>query len=239
MSYIKQIFRWQDAAQNDRGLDGWVPVLATGMQSMLPGNGGTVAHDTLEHFRKDGTIEDELEAFGAFFYTRLENGWGSNGDFVKTLTSDILDLRRESVARALKPLSTRPDAQMSYMDETLPLLQVKLVEAFDKEVVEDDSYAHKFVDNSAWAADCIHYLRRGYRLARKRWDRPEAWKRGGGQHTALEVFKDIERQTNNLIHSYREFFAHDTTELRVLVSPTRGTATVTLMQEGTIARWAT
>lgn len=234
MAYIKRVFVWDDGHYGDSGIDGWVPKTGKGAQFMTPGGGATVAHDTLEHFRLEGTIEDELEAFGAFFYGRLEHGNSASRDFAETLALDLASLRQDSATRLPKMLRTRPDAQASYFDECADDIVAKAVVAMRD---QEDGDVHGPEYSREWASAAIHWMRRGYRLARKRWSNPEAWERGNGNYTAQAVFTGIEKEVDRITKYAADYLTSGITELRVLASPTRGNFSVALMMGGRVLPW--
>ena len=66
-------FKYSDKNANDFGIEGWVLKSAPLFDPSLDMG---IAHDVIEHKKGDkGTIEEEIEATGAFLFTRIESGY--------------------------------------------------------------------------------------------------------------------------------------------------------------------
>lgn len=68
---IQTVFEWR--GDRNTGEYGWIQ---KGFPNFNASDGRMVAHDTLEHFAGgDGSLTDEMLAFGAIMFVRGESGW--------------------------------------------------------------------------------------------------------------------------------------------------------------------
>lgn len=86
---IKTVFEWRE--DQEFGGYGWIP---KGYPDFNIVRGDNFAHDCIEHFKPTlGGLSDEMMAFGAMLYIRVESGWFYQKRFgqgaVENMGSDI------------------------------------------------------------------------------------------------------------------------------------------------------
>ncbi len=166
----------QDLATGEVGL------IASGMKlfdyPMTAHSGSLIAHDLIEHqqgVRNIGSIDDELIALGACWYIRgqfhdLDRQHFSNIAAEAQLGSDVANLARhynEGVAFRGAVPATRPCRHDEAFHAILE--QGQALFAREQESGEEPTDASRM---TAYFAAALHCLRRGYRLAHRRFGDP-------------------------------------------------------------------
>jgi hypothetical protein len=130
-----------------------------------------VAHDVVEHvngYGEIGSIEDELEAMGACWFTRGQHWDMSRGEAVsgmlpqEAIGIEIAEMFRRSVNddEQVRPVANRAgDAEHSFRD------CIEQARRYAKHEVEDAE--RRLFD--AYAAAALTRMRLGYRKARRKW----------------------------------------------------------------------
>lgn len=180
---------------------GWIPIKQPKFNAS---EGLGVAHDTMEHFTLDGSMEDEIMAFGSIFYIRVETGLLLQNDYSgyspgEILASDISRFFRDAwwndVTTVLKPYVGRPRHLEPYLERDLEELCAETVRVLRAEFHEDTDG-----DDSWWIFKAKN-LDLTQRL--KRWIRAGYWKckaryRGASCHDLAEAFDTIVREVSDI-----------------------------------------
>jgi hypothetical protein len=163
------IRRFKLKEHEDFGSNGWLMVGAP--DTYVPLSGMAVAHDLLEHRRNDqGTVEDELLAFGAVLYIRGEGGyWARKGSPYQPgyhLGGEIgndLGVKYGGVENRIQdPGRTRPLEE--HVEEWIAEAIAEARSAL-KECCND--FTFKQVEE--FLSRAVGWIRRGYRMALKRY----------------------------------------------------------------------
>ena len=143
---------------------------------MVTTDGLLIAHDILEHqngLHSIGSVDDELEALGAIWYTR---GWtgqmrrdGSGGMYSpeENIGSDILTLG-EVYNRGVNFRTPVPNTRKSEAEDALQAICESGFDWIRKEFAHQDDEDINSERMSHYKDSVIHYLRRGYSKAKKR-----------------------------------------------------------------------
>lgn len=182
--------------------------------------GMAVAHDLLEHFPgDDGTLEHELMALGASLFVRnFEEYFHYIGqritDPVQNIASDFINqyhLHGEDYT--LRAINTRAFAGSELYIEDV----IQSIFSQGRRVVSADTSCIPEWLKSGRRADCVGWLRHGYRSARRRYRRYR-------QHNVLSAFMEIEKLVDGALRT-----AEPGEVYRVTAEPARGGARVTLL----------
>lgn len=169
---IKRVFEWRD--ENDRGYPpGWVPAWIKS-DDFDPSWGLGVAHDAIEHRASDtGQWHQELMAFGAMKFTRIDTGYFGTGDGAelrlgKELTGLWLDSGKPSIA----PMPARRRCQFDRYDlphdmtESTRLLTDGFLDGFDEYDLDKEGFSQdEIVDMGYWFT--VGYIQARRRYASK------------------------------------------------------------------------
>ena len=106
-------FRYSNESENDIGISGWILESAPFFDPSVEMG---IAHDVVEHKKDDkGTIEEELEATGAFLFTRIESGFLSGLGISKNEAEIIAD----NVLDPIVTLASNQDGLTKLLNEGL------------------------------------------------------------------------------------------------------------------------
>lgn len=199
--WIRKDFKWE--TDDDSGLSGWK--MGSMPSTFQPFMGYGLAHDVLEHFNYDGSIESELMAFGTMLWGRGQGDWwhdngAENREFYQNVPSDLAEFiaQQGSVPACVsRPLSEDVEWQLRLLPERI------------RDSLED--YAETFGYNMDRAVhdipDSLDWIRRGFRMAKRRW----------GRHMTHYQFCDM---FNNIVHSpyCKEGFTPDNEMDKLIIS---------------------
>lgn len=154
------------------GIEGWQ--IAGAPECFEPSSGLGVAHDAMEHFDLDGTLESELLAFGAALYIRgddMANYWAETGRRETRFSENMShDLAYFLLERDMDVAPTRSPHLWEEGDEDrLQQLAERTLAVMHSEVLsmQDEPLD---VDRAQEALRLtLHWMRRGYRKAAQRW----------------------------------------------------------------------
>ena len=143
---------------------------------MVTTDGLLVAHDILEHqngLRSIGSVDDELEALGALWFVRgwtgqlRRDGVGDIYSVEESIGTDILNLA-QVYNNGVNFRTPVPNTRASEAEDAL---QAICESGFDWMQKEFEHYEDDYVNGdrmSHYKRSVIHYLRRGYSKAKKR-----------------------------------------------------------------------
>lgn len=187
--WFKREFEWRE--DQEYGYEGWI------MKRMPHFNvveGFGIAHDVLEHFDYGDELKHEFMAFGAMLYIRAEGGWWHSyaRNFhtpAQNMSADISRFLVENAMYVQPCRSTRLD------DEWLEDMLAETSEQTYKLVLDEASSEleqGKFsrADVREAIKRALHWMRRGYRKAVKRWHGAQAY------HMA-DLFQSITQEAEN------------------------------------------
>lgn len=132
--------------------------------------GFTLAHDLLEHvngINKIGSIDDELEALGAMWYTRGQFGYLNETNYYDpstTIAAEVTNLAELFISGV-----DFVNPHKKTKDHKYDLDFIDIIEKSKKEFIEEDR--RKL---SKFYAAAIHYLRSGFRKAEQRYKNADA-----------------------------------------------------------------
>ncbi len=188
---------------------------------MRPGYGLTVAHDTLEHFKMDCSMEDEMLAFGSIWYIRMECGRIQNYKTVfrpneDIMASDIHDVFRDNLYADLKPKA----CGFSENTEFLRGAKEKIRERFmhyamndDREVTDDITDFEAYA--AAWFETAFAWIHHGYCKARKRWAGKGSLATGYDAHEACDLFFELSEYVDKYFGESKEWAEGETMTVHV------------------------
>jgi hypothetical protein len=179
---------------------GWIPLKQPKFNAS---EGLGVAHDTMEHFTLDGTMEEEMLAFGSIFYIRVETGLLLQNNYSgyspgKILAGDVSGFFRnawgEGANRILKPYQGRPRHLESYLEHDLEELCLHAMRQLRDEI-GDYGTATEWQDFRAANPSIEDNL--------KRWIRAGYWKckaryRGASCHDLADAFDTLVRKVKDI-----------------------------------------
>lgn len=182
---------------------GWIVESVKDDELMMPGLGLTVAHDTLEHFKMDSSIEDELKAFGSIYFIRMETGrLRDNGPLYRShpdiMAQDMWDVFYDNDYKDVLPrrLGYSEDAQCLVADRE------DIRRFFLAHTPDDGSDVDDITDfdmyKAAWFDTAFAWIHHGYCLARARWIGRGSLNMGSGsaQHQAADLFWELAQRIN-------------------------------------------
>lgn len=238
MAHLVREFTWSEEYNG-----GWLPIVDGDDSLMRPGSGMTTAHDVLEHFAMDGTQHDELMAFGAYWFGRVENGYniGNNPEWV--LADDLVEVMYDQFA-ALSPLRKcgRTD-NAEFLDEARAPVREHFLQIAAQRSIEPERF---FCENEEerdaviadWFDNAWPWLRHGYLRARRRWVNARNAVRGVNQYTARDVFEQLSTQVDKDIKYYSEFFVDGVTRMKVIVGIASASIRLRYFVEGREYEWS-
>lgn len=152
------------------GGDGWIPKK---MPKFNASQGLGVAHDAMEHFDVTaGTLEEEILAFGAMLYMRVETGWFyQQGNYHRAgtiLGGDLANFLRERwyQGEMLRSVKGRPrhldecmeDELDTIIDETRRQLRGELDDAdwrqFQRDTIDVWNRLRRWMRQGYWQCKC-------------------------------------------------------------------------------------
>lgn len=171
---ISRKFTWVESPYT--GIAGW---LLNGAPDVYdPGQGLQVAHDCFEHLDYAGTLESELEAFGAILYIRgntYNNYWAvttpraRDFDPASILADELADFLAER-EMSVRPRNTHRFIPLSDEDdEEVILRMVKLCVPYLREKLEAHDVEPNFREIRQALRMAPHWMRAGYRKTQRRW----------------------------------------------------------------------
>ncbi|GAC1605836.1 MAG: hypothetical protein NVS3B3_04490 [Aquirhabdus sp.] len=185
---IHTIFEWRE--DQEFGGEGWI---LKGFPNFNASTGRGIAHDTLEHFKGgDGSLADEMLAFGAMLHIRGESGWFES---LPTIDNRLEAQMGFDIARFLQELRwgnvylRKPPRTYRLKDADLEYALYDIVnEGVKVANCERDEDAEMFQPGFA-TANMIHWMRVGYRKAIRRF-------KGNRPHDIAYCFDTIARKVD-------------------------------------------
>jgi hypothetical protein len=187
------------AEDEEFGSMGWIPLKQPAFNAS---EGLGVAHDTMEHFTLDGSMEDEIMAFGSIFYIRVETGYLLQNNFSgyspgKILARDISGFFRNvwcgGQACVLKPYVGRPRHLDTCLEHDLDELcrETLLLMRAELEDEGDDAWRTFRADNLDLTQRLKHWIRAGYWKCKARY-------RGASCFELADAFDTIVREVKSI-----------------------------------------
>ena len=127
-----------------------------------------VSHDIFEHFRRDGTLEDEYRAFGAIIWMRGEPGYFP--DWESHISHSIVDMWRHLYLRQ-KNLPVMTARRSDAIDPDLDDLMNRALELAGKAVVQHAGAAKMLAHFKKNLPRMRNLIRSGYHEARQKYGR--------------------------------------------------------------------
>lgn len=171
---ISRRFTW--AEHPESGAIGWL--LKGAPEVYDPGRGLQVAHDCFEHLDYAGTLESELEAFGAILYIRgntYNNYWALTNPRSRDLdpASILADELAEFMAEREMSVRLRNTHRFVPLDdeddEEAILRMVKLSVRYLRGMLDAHNVEPDFRDIRQALRMAPHWMRAGYRKTQRRW----------------------------------------------------------------------
>lgn len=234
MSYLTRKFRYLES--HDTGLQCFIPVSCMHVDSFNPGEGQLVAHDTLEHFLCDGTIEDELMAIGAIHYIRADLGMLSDGEMFgkrydfDVQATDLIEAWRDSMRSTVRPIRSpiAVDGHSLWSESDVATFRQRFIERAVRDY-QSDAGGAQYADPEEWDAipgacaaffdNGIKWIRRGYRMAERRFkQRVASLNTHQEQHEAGELFWRIAKSVNDLLKHAEDYLIYDQSSLDIHVN---------------------
>jgi hypothetical protein len=125
-----------------------------------------VSHDTFEHFKRDGTLEDEYRAFGAIIWIRGEPGYFR--DWESHISRSIVDMWRHLYIRQ-KSLPYIAPRRFGAIDPDLDYLMNRAKEVAEKALEQDADGTKMFAHFKKNLSRIRNLIRSGYREARQKY----------------------------------------------------------------------
>lgn len=178
---------------------GWIPIKQPKFNAST---GFGVAHDTMEHFTLDGTVESEIMAFGSIFYIRVETGVIHERNFSGRSAGEILagdisgffgrawsDDGRSSVLKAYEGRPRHLDSCLEHDLEECTRHAMRLL----RDEIGDYGSATEWTDFRAANPSIEDNL--------KRWIRAGYWKckaryKGASCHDLGDAYRQLAEQVN-------------------------------------------
>jgi hypothetical protein len=190
------------AEDQELGGMGWIPLKQLAFNAS---EGLGVAHDTMEHFTLDGSMEDEIMAFGSIFYIRVETGYLLQNNYSgyspgKILAGDISGFFRNAWCagsnRILKPYVGRPRHLDTCLEHDLEELCREAMR-YLRDEIGDYGTATEWQDFRAANPSIEDNM--------KRWVRAGYWKckaryRGASCFELADAFDTIVRKVKDIKH---------------------------------------
>lgn len=171
---ISRHFEWKEHPES--GATGWLLKGAPGVYD--PGRGLQVAHDCFEHLDYAGTLESELEAFGAILYIRgntYNNYWAVTNPRARDLDPSSILAEELADFLAEREMSVRPRNTHRFIplsdedDEEVILRMAKLCVPYLREYLEAHNVEPNFREIRQALRMAPHWMRAGYRKTQRRW----------------------------------------------------------------------
>jgi hypothetical protein len=185
MSLIQLDFVY--AEDQEYGGDGWIPKI---MPKFNASQGLGVAHDAMEHFNvAAGTLEEEILAFGAMLYMRVETGWfcqqGSYQRAGNILGGDLARFLSDHWHQGgmLRMVKGRPRHLEDDMEEELDSVIEETRRQLRGELGDDDWHQFQRDTIDVWNR-LRRWMRQGYWQCKRRY-------RGASNHDLAYAFTQI------------------------------------------------
>lgn len=187
------IRRFKLKEHEEYGMNGWLMVGAP--NTYVPLSGMAVAHDMLEHRRNDqGTVEDELLAFGATFHIRGEGGyWDRKGSVYPPghhLGSEIA--RDLGVKYGGIELGIQDPGRTRALEEHVEEWIADAIRVARAELKEEECHDFTFKQVEEYLSRVVGWIRRGYRMSMKRYH-------GIPVYNLAYLYAQIEEQADKLL----------------------------------------
>ena len=125
-----------------------------------------VSHDIFEHFKRDGTLEDEYRAFGAIIWIRGEPGYFR--DWESHISRSIVDMWRHVYLRR-KSLPDIAPRRFGAIDPDIDYLMNRAIEVAEKALAQDADGTRMFAHFKKNLPRIRNLIRSGYREARQKY----------------------------------------------------------------------
>jgi hypothetical protein len=125
-----------------------------------------ISHDIFEHFKRDGTLEDEYRAFGAIIWLRGEPGYFR--DWESHISRSIVDIWRYLYIRQ-KSLPDVAPRRFGAIDPDLDYLMNRSIEVAEKALVQDADGTKMIAHFKKDLPRIRNLIRIGYREARQKY----------------------------------------------------------------------
>jgi hypothetical protein len=192
--------KFRYAEDEEFGSMGWIPLSQPAFNAS---EGLGVAHDTMEHFTLDGTMEEEMLAFGSIFFIRVETGYLLQNNYSgyspgKILAGDVSGFFRNAwcggQACVLKPYVGRPRHLDTCLEHDLDELCRETLRLIRAELDDDDADWRGFKANNLDLTQRLkHWIRAGYWKCKARY-------RGASCFELADAFDTIVRDVNAIKH---------------------------------------
>ncbi len=214
---FKKEFQWDDGSANDYGVEGWSPDL--GGETIVPGTGMVVAHDTLEHgigASQGHVCGHELRALGALVFIRGEGGYNFNNihSLETNLASDIIEVARYMHLQEGMDEGRNEPIPHSYAESVFDEVKRQFIRNLCEEGEIDREEILQCKEDFRWIMrQCIPLMREGYMAAYEAFD--------GESHVAIDLFREIESTVNTdyvgMYHGEKLIIEVDTNERTVKI----------------------
>lgn len=179
------IRRFTLVMDDDHGTTGW---RMDGMDDFMPVTGFGLAHDALEHFDGQQSMEAECMAFGSMLWGRGQMGWwersSPEADYVNQTHGEFAELIME--AGGVKPCKSPYNTFDDFCDHTADMMVAKAL-ACMPETLEYCGYDYDIANAEQDMKNARTWLILGVNQAEKRWGRA-----GGDRYINLfDTIKDI------------------------------------------------
>jgi hypothetical protein len=170
--------------------------------------GMLLAHDIIEHVngaKHIGTIDDELEAMGALWYTRGQwgdlrrDGRGSMYTPIESVASDLTRMFRDYFNGV--SLNPCPVTKACEMDDDFRDIIKTASEDYSSEVEEQEHEQEKQIYNKV----CLSRMRMGYRKAKAKY---EKYGRYAANNLFWELAECLDKPTKNINYDGQQFKLH-------------------------------
>jgi hypothetical protein len=215
MARLTQHFIWSN---HDSGMRGWLVEAQKHNPTFTPGDGMTIAHDLLEHFKMDGTGEDECMAIGSIWYIRIGpgrmtldmSGGTRQDDFVGSVLHDVLsDLARDSMPclRHIRRPASRhlviDDGEREAVREVFMRHSLRDTDLHEMIAAGEEDEPETFNDPEyaawleQWFDSAWNWLCRGYLKAGQRWKGRGSLADAYPAFTANDLFFELVKELND------------------------------------------
>lgn len=212
MARLSQHFIW---SHHESGMVGWLVEAQQDNPTFTPGDGLTIAHDLLEHFKMDGSGEDECMALGSVMYIRIgpgrtdmDGGGTSAEEFLGyTLRDTLHDMAREGHV-ALRHIR-RPRSPHLNIDGDMEPVRDKFMSICLRDsdvhndvarIVEGEPDTFNEPEYKAWLeqwfASAWNWICRGYLKAHQRWKGRGSLADAYPAFTANDLFWELVKELN-------------------------------------------
>jgi len=196
MAVAKCEFIWGE--DKEYGSDGWIPKAMPTFNAM---RGLGVAHDVMEHSEiTAGTLEEEVMAFGAMIYVRMDGGYFHYKPTMyhrpsEIMPSDLAQFTQERFWNKSKVLADMPwrPRHIDGWEEELVEVVNKTMKALREEFFSAEQMLDFRIANPRFKELLLRWMRKGYWRARKRYRRTASYNLS---HTFHEIEQVVDRYSN-------------------------------------------